>query len=89
MVHLEEPGGAGQPVTAEAFVKGIVSPHAMPQGDEVWGRRTPGGRLRGRLRGMSASTVTTDGWIVGTCRVVAPPGRVTRREYMRSRGVRS
>lgn len=31
MVHLEELGGAGQPAShpAEAFVKGIVSPHSM------------------------------------------------------------
>jgi hypothetical protein len=33
-VHLEEPGGAGSH-PAEAFVKGIVSPHTMPQKNEV------------------------------------------------------
>jgi hypothetical protein len=60
----------------------------MPQNDELW--EAPSGRLRGRLRGMSApaSTVTADDWTIGTCRVAAPGGHkkgvheVTRRQIM-------
>lgn len=51
MFYLEEPGGSGS-CPAEAFVKGIVSPHTMPGWMRyIVGRQAPGGRLRGRLRG--------------------------------------